>query len=87
MSCWHGGHGCGPWYGGRCGPGWSGETDWYGEADWPMRRPYRRSRRPEPETPDDELEARLDALREEVRRVKAELMNLRGPGEIAAGKS
>ena len=58
-------------------------ADWYEEADWPVRRRYRRPARLDPDAAADDLEARLDALRDEVRRVEADLMNLRG-GESAA---
>ncbi len=83
MSCWHGGHGCGPWHGGPYSPGCYDPADWYGEADWPAPRRYRRPARPDPEAAADDLQARLEALRDEVRRVEADLMDLRG-GESAA---
>jgi hypothetical protein len=35
----------------------------------------------------EDLEARLDELRDEVRRVEAELMNLRADGDVATGAS
>jgi hypothetical protein len=78
MSCWHGGHGCGPWHGVPYGPGWYDPADWYEGANWPIRRRYRRPSRLDQETAADDLEAKLDALRDEVRRVEAELVNLRG---------
>ena len=83
MSCWHGGHGCGPWHGGPSSPGWYDPGDWYEGADWPVRRRYRGPARLDPETAADDLSERLDALRDEVRRVEAELINLRGAGPAA----
>jgi len=87
MSCSHGWHGCGPWYprsygGGRCEP-----ADWYEDAGWPTRRGDRRSQWLDREAAADELVARLDALRDEVRRVQAELVSLRSSQEAGAGKS
>jgi hypothetical protein len=81
MGCWHGGHGCGPWYGGPSGRSWYGPEDWYAEADWPIRRRYRRQGRLDREMAADELEARLAELRDEVGRVEAELAGLRGQKE------
>jgi uncharacterized small protein (DUF1192 family) len=49
-----------------------------------MRRRYRRYRRLDPETVAEELEARLADLREEVRRVEAELSDLRSGADAAA---
>ena len=87
MGCWHAGHGCGPWHGGSHCRGWYEPAEWYEEADWPMRRRSPRYRRLERETAPDELEARLAELRDELHRVEAELMNRRGAGEAAAGKT
>lgn len=87
MSCGHGWHGCGPSYGPPHGRGWYGPQDWYEEADWPIRgrpRPYRRI---DPETAGEEFEARLEELREEVRRVEAEVAHLVRPGQSAAGET
>jgi hypothetical protein len=78
MGCWHG---CGPVH---CGPsrrGWYGPADedgWYEDVRWPMRH---QSTSP----PDDRgmreaaLEARLDELREDLRRVEAALAGLVRP--------
>ena len=75
MSCRHGWHGCGPWYGPDYGP------DWYGPADWvegPSRAPRRpRYRRLEDAEAGEDLEARIAELRDEVRRVEAKLADLR----------
>lgn len=79
----HGGHGCGPIYGVQYDRGWCDSGDWYGEADWPIRRRYRRSRRLGPQAAAEDLEARLDELRLEVRRVEAELMGRSAEGEAA----
>ncbi len=79
MSCGHGGwHGCGPWYGPPRGEGWYAPDDWYDEFDRPVRRRYRRSARSDAEGVADDLEARLSALREEIRRAETELAELRG---------
>jgi hypothetical protein len=86
MSCGHGWHGCGPWYGPPYGRDWYGPADRYEEADWPVRRRSRRALRLEAETAPEDLEARLGELREEIRRVEAELVSLRGAGEAPAGK-
>ena len=70
MGCWHG---CGPVH---CGPTPRG---WYGPADedvscQDVTRPLRRRARPENrEMRAASLEERLDALREELRRVEAVL--------------
>lgn len=87
MGCWHGWHGCGPSYGVQYGRGWCEPADWYEDAGWPTRRRDRHSQWLDQEAAADELTARLDALRDEVRRVEAELVNLRGSREAAAGKS
>lgn len=83
MGCWHG-HG--PW----CG--WPPPRDWYGppvgvpdwseEQEWPMRRRrYRRERPIDREQAAASLEARLDELQDELRRVEAALAELRrSPG-------
>jgi hypothetical protein len=80
MSCWHGWHGCGPWYG-PPNAGWYEPTDWYEEV--PLRR-GRRSRRFERETSTDELEARLVDLRDEMRRLESTLSELHSQEEAAA---
>jgi hypothetical protein len=85
MSCGHGWHGCGPWYGPPSGGGWYEPAEWYEGADWPTRRRSRRYRRLERETAPEELEARLAELRDELHRVEAELVSLRG--EATAGKT
>ena len=85
MGCWHGGHGCGPWHGGPYSPGWYEPAEWYEEADRPIRRRSRGYRRPERETVPEDLEMRLDELRDEIRRVENELVSLRRSDEAAAG--
>jgi hypothetical protein len=87
MSCGHGWHSCGPWSGPPYSRGWYGPPDWYEEADWPIRGRSRRYRRPDPETAAEELETRLEELREEVRRVEAELGHLVRPDHAAAGET
>lgn len=81
MGCWHGWHGCGPWYGPPYGP------DPYDRAEWeaePRRR--RRSRRFEAEDTVEDLEAHLADLRGMVRRIEAELADLRSrEGEATEG--
>lgn len=87
MGCshgWHGAHGCGPAYAGPHDRGWCDPGDWYEAADGPIRRP-RRARRSDPEVDVEDLEARLEQLRESVRRVEAELESLRGPGTAGSG--
>jgi len=84
MGCGHGWHGCGPWYGPPYGGGWYGPADWDEEPDRPFRRRHRRYRRLDRETAAEGLEARLADLRDEVRRVEAELSDLRGGEEAAA---
>ena len=74
MGCWHG---CGPVH---CGPkarGWYGpiDDDWYEEANWPLRR-QARARPGDRDTPVASLDARVDQLREELRRVEAALADL-----------
>jgi hypothetical protein len=83
MSCGHGWHGCGPWYGPPYASGWYEPADWYEEAGPPFRG-RRRYRRFEREAPADELEARLADLRDEVRRVESELSELRRREDAAA---
>jgi hypothetical protein len=73
MSCWHGPHGCGPWHGYGYGYGY-GPGDWYGEPDWPVGRPVRRSSRA---IAAEDLEARLEALHDEIRNVERVLAGLR----------
>ena len=95
MGCWHGhgyGHGCaratGPGYYGPAPRGWYGpvdEDDWYEDVNWPLRR-RGRGRPVEPEVRAATLEARLEDLREELRRVEAALADLpkrssEGPSE------
>jgi hypothetical protein len=82
MGCWHGAHGCGPWYGPPYGPGWYEPADWYEEVPPAFRR-RRRQRRYEREVSADELEARLAELHDEVRRVESELAELRRHDEAA----
>ena len=84
MSCGHGWHGCGPWYGPPRGEGWYGPDDWYEEFDRPARRRSRRYARPDADSVADDLEARLSALRDEIRRAEAELAELRGRDEALA---
>ena len=88
MGCWHGhGHGCGPgpyWPAPR---GWYGpvdEYDWYDDVNWPMRR-RARERPADRETRAASLEARLQVLREELRRMEAALADLAEP--TSAGPS
>ena len=71
MGCAHGPHDCGAWYGGPY-------SDWSEEMDWPVRRRARRVRRADPDPSTDEIVARLDELRDEIRQVGAELEKLRG---------
>lgn len=82
MSCGHGWHGCGPWYGPPNAPGWYEPADWYEEIpSFRRRRQYRRFER---ETSAAELEARLGELRDEVRRMESELSDLRRQEAAAA---
>lgn len=79
MSCRHGWHGCGPWYGPAYGP------DSYGPADW-VEEPPRARRRPrygrlEGSDAGEDLEARIAELRDEVRRIEARLADLRDQEE------
>ena len=84
MSCGHGWHGCGPWYGPPRGEGWYGPYDWYEELDRPIRRRYRRHTRSDAESVAEDLEARLSALREEISRAETEPSELRGGDEALA---
>jgi uncharacterized small protein (DUF1192 family) len=84
VGCWHGWHGCGPWYGGPYGRSWYDPGEWFGEEDWPIRRRSRRYRRIDREAAIEDLEARLAELRDEVGRVEAELVSMRGSDEPAA---
>lgn len=84
MSCWHGWHGCGPWYGPPPDRGWYEPAEWYEDADWPIHRRPRRYRRVDRAAGAEDLEARLAELRDEVSRVEAELLSLRGSDEAAA---
>jgi hypothetical protein len=87
MSCGHGWHGCGPWaYGPYAGPRYE-PADWYEEADWPLRGRARRYRAMEHDAAPEALEARVDELRDEIRRLEAELVNLRGVGKAVADKT
>lgn len=90
MGCWHGwhgAHGCGPVYGGPYDRGWCDPGDWYEGAEWPIRGRYRRSRRLDPDAAAQDLEARLDQLRDAVRQAEAELLSLRGSrGEDAGAR-
>jgi hypothetical protein len=78
MSCWHGSHGCGPWYGPPRGEGWYGPDDWDEQLDRQMRRRFRRSARPDADSVVDDLEMRLTALRDEIRQAETALAALRG---------
>ncbi len=83
MSCWHGRHGCGPWYGPPYGPDWYGPPEWAVEptpAYWRGRRPGRF----EEDDSAERLEARLADLRDKVRLMEAELAELRGKDHPAA---
>lgn len=84
MSCGHGWHGCGPWYGPPYGGGWYEPAEWYQEADFPIRHRSRRYRRLDLGVAAEEVEARLAELRDEIRRAEAELADLRGREEAAA---
>ena len=75
MSCrhgWHDAHGRGPAYVGPYDRGWCDSGDRYEAADPPIRR-YRRSRRSDPEVATEDLEGRLEQLRDTVRQMEAEL--------------
>ncbi len=80
MGCWHGWHGCGSSYGAPYRRGWYQPVEWDEEVDWPMRR---RRRGPDQEVRVDELEARLERLREEVRTLEGDLVRLRATGPAA----
>ncbi len=83
MSCGHGWHGCSPW----CGPPYGRvryePVEWYEPSEWPILRRSRRPQRPDRGSAADVLEARLADLRDEMRRVEAELTELRGEYEAA----
>jgi hypothetical protein len=87
VGCGHGWHGCGPWYGGPYERGWYEPTEWYEQDEWPIRSRRRRRRPVDREAGTEDLEARLAELRDELRRVEAELMSLRGPDEVAAERT
>jgi hypothetical protein len=81
VSCWHGWHdwhGCGPWSDEPYGPGWYRADD--RRLEMPRRGYGRRALRIDPEAAADDLEARLAELRDEVRRVEADLRSLRDAG-------
>ncbi len=86
MSCRHGWHDCGPWYGPSYDAGWYGPQydagwgprDWYEPADRPIRRGYRRGRRVDRGPTAEDLEGRLAELRDEIGRLQAELDEARG---------
>ena len=84
MGCWHG---CGHYCGWPSPHGWYGppmaESDWPEETAWPVRRRYRRGQPIDPERAAASLEARLEELRVELRRVEAALADLRR-GEAAS---
>jgi len=82
MSCSHGWHGCGPWHG--PGRGWYGPDDWYEEFDRPVRRRDRRDTRFDADSVAGDLEARLSALQDEIRRAETELAELRSRDEALA---
>jgi hypothetical protein len=84
MSCGHGWHSCGPWYGPPRGEGWYGPDDWYEEIGRPMRRPGRRYAGSDAGGVADDLEARLATLRDEIRRAETELAELRGREDATA---
>lgn len=83
MSCWHGWHGCGPWHAGPYWPGWREPPEWYADPGWTAGPRYRRGRVPDRGSDVADLEARLAELREEMRRIEAELLGLRGADEEA----
>ena len=83
MSCGHGWHGCGPSYSGHYGRGCDEPVDWFEASDWPARGRARRYERLGRDEAADDLEARLGALRDEIRRVEADLASLRSSGSGA----
>jgi hypothetical protein len=87
MSCWHGGHGCGPYWHGPYDRGWCDPGDVFDDIDWPMQRRYRQRRRVDPEMVAEDLETRLEQLRLMVRQIETELVALRGSHEGDVGKS
>jgi hypothetical protein len=82
MSCWHGRHGCGPWYDEPYAPGWYRADDW--PVEMPRRGPARRYVRVDPASATDDLETRLEELHDEVRRIEAQLRSLRDAGITAS---
>ena len=79
MGCWHGhGHG-------YCGPAprrWNGpmdEYETYEDVSWPRRRRVRGEAGADPGARMTSLEARLDDLDEELRRIETALNRLAGP--------
>lgn len=90
MSCWHSWHGCGPW------PVWPGprvgygppdvEADWYEDVSWPVRRRRRWERAADRDMATASLEATLEELRAELRRVETALDDLRRPGGEASAE-
>lgn len=78
MSCRHGWHDCGPWYGSPYDMGWYGPADWYEPEERPVRRRYGRTRRLDRGPAAEDLEARLSELRDEIGRLEAELGDMRG---------
>jgi hypothetical protein len=79
MGCWHGwhdGHGCASWHRIPYDRGWYEPVDYYDDADWPMRRRRPTARRGSGEA-QELIEARLDALRDEVSRLEADLAEMR----------
>lgn len=82
MACWHGWHGCGPWYGPH-GGGRYGPPEWDpGLGAWPAR-PHRERRGRRGREP-GELEARIAELREEIRLIEEELGELRSSRQASA---
>ena len=80
MGCWHG---CGSWHGWPSPRDWYGppvgDPDWYAEEPWPVRPRLRRRVRSADRGSAAELEARLDALQDELEQVHAALADLRRP--------
>ena len=73
MGCWHG---CGPVHGGLTPRGWYGPGDEDVSYQDVPRPPRRHARSEDREMRAASLEERLDALREELRRVEADLAEL-----------
>lgn len=87
MSCWHGG--CGSWHGWPPPRGWYGppvdEADLYEFEERQTGRRRRRRERPmESEAATASLEARLDELQDQLRRVEAALSELRRTSDESA---